>query len=233
MRKGYRSCRQTALINHASINHFLRPAFIDWTEGQPPFTAQFLLFGGLSAPPPLPRPFMPAAAAGLQLSLCSSRYDCWGIVKQLLANSCSTLISTRHWGGGGEGVLGAFSLKCYFYVIFIYIEPGDVSSWMHTIHSEIISHLMYVLCSVELDLLNPGAPRRADPVPAHETLSAPHWRGPFTCEQLSMHLCCYWYVAHVAVHFNLNQEHSVVKCFLFFSANKQLWANWSLDKLLN
>lgn len=71
----------------------------------------------LSAPPPLPHPFMPAAAASLQLSwlllsLCStytSRYDFWGIVKQLLANSCSSLIPARHWKRGDEeGVLGFF-----------------------------------------------------------------------------------------------------------------------------
>lgn len=79
----------------------------------------------LSAPPPLPHPFMPAAAASLQLSwlllsLCSiytSRYDFWGIVKQLLANSCSSLISARHWrrGTGRESLhteLGIFIQKC-------------------------------------------------------------------------------------------------------------------------
>lgn len=69
----------------------------------------------LFAPPPLPHPFMPAAAASLQLSwlllsLCStytSRYDFWGIVKQLLENSCSSLISARHWERGtGRGLKG-------------------------------------------------------------------------------------------------------------------------------
>lgn len=42
----WKSFQQTPQINQASINHFLKLPFIDWTEEELAFTAQFLFLGG-------------------------------------------------------------------------------------------------------------------------------------------------------------------------------------------
>lgn len=117
-RREWKTCQQTALINHASINHFLHPPFIDKTRGEWAFTAQFLFFGSssplcplLPVPPP-PSPLLYASSSSsssLQFhslaslsSTYTSRYDFCRIVKQLLANSCSSLISGQRLKRGGE-----------------------------------------------------------------------------------------------------------------------------------
>lgn len=99
----------------------------------------------LSAPPPPPPPSpsrsfhasssggggssshshsQPAAFMALAFFVFTytSRYDFWGIVKQLQANSCSSLIPARHWKRGWWGVEGWLGLLHTWLGIFIQIR---------------------------------------------------------------------------------------------------------------
>ncbi len=110
--KEWKNCQQTALINHASINHFLLPVspsppLTHQTQGKSAFMAQFLFWTAAHKPPPCPLPSFclslplpllscqhrrQSGLSWLQSPLCITYtrwYNFCNVVKQLQGRSCS------------------------------------------------------------------------------------------------------------------------------------------------